>query len=187
VLILGIDNSGKTTLLEKIKAEYTEDDGLPPDKILPTVGLNIGRVEANNVKLVFWDLGGKTGLRSIWEKYYAEAHAVLFVMDASEPSRNEEAKIALTRAIASKDLEGAPVLVLANKQDVTGACTSIPDIQQALGTLQADRPSRPCKVQHLCALSGEGVTACVEWLIESMKRSRRSKLLNDMQQLQQQT
>lgn len=43
VLILGIDKSGKTTLLEKIKSLYTEYDGLPPDKIQPTGELSWGR------------------------------------------------------------------------------------------------------------------------------------------------
>lgn len=35
------------------------------------------------------------GLRSIWEKYYEEAHAVIFVVDAACPSRFEDAKSAL--------------------------------------------------------------------------------------------
>lgn len=35
------------------------------------------------------------GLRSIWEKYYEEAHAVMFVVDAACPSRFEDAKSAL--------------------------------------------------------------------------------------------
>lgn len=35
------------------------------------------------------------GLRSIWEKYYEEAHAVVYVIDASSPSRFEESKSAL--------------------------------------------------------------------------------------------
>ena len=34
-------------------------------------------------------------LRSIWEKYYEEAHAVVFVIDASCPSRFEDSKSAL--------------------------------------------------------------------------------------------
>jgi hypothetical protein len=37
-------------------------DGLPPDRVVPTVGLNIGRVEDENAKLVFWDLGGQVRL-----------------------------------------------------------------------------------------------------------------------------
>lgn len=47
------------TLLEKLKSHYSNLEGMPPDRIVPTVGLNIGRVEVTNTKLVFWDLGGQ--------------------------------------------------------------------------------------------------------------------------------
>ncbi|XP_020550974.1 ADP-ribosylation factor-related protein 1 isoform X2 [Sesamum indicum] len=116
VLILGIDKAGKTTLLEKVKSQYSILEGLPPDRIVPTVGLNIGRVEVSNTKLVFWDLGGQAGLRSIWEKYYEEAHAVIYVIDASCPSRFEDSKSALEKVLRHEDLQGAPLLILANKQ-----------------------------------------------------------------------
>nr|GFB62602.1 ADP-ribosylation factor-related protein 1 [Tanacetum cinerariifolium] len=36
VLILGIDKAGKTTLLEKLKTQYSSIEGLPPDRIVPT-------------------------------------------------------------------------------------------------------------------------------------------------------
>lgn len=61
VLILGIDKAGKTTLLEQIKSVYTSLPGLDPEKILPTVGLNVGRVDAYKCQLIFWDLGGQPG------------------------------------------------------------------------------------------------------------------------------
>ncbi|KAF9611737.1 hypothetical protein IFM89_034920, partial [Coptis chinensis] len=82
------------TLLEKLKALYSNLEGFP-DRIVPTVGINIGR-RSIKTKLVFWDLGGRVGLmRTIWEKYYDEAHAVIYVIDAACPSRFEDSKSAL--------------------------------------------------------------------------------------------
>lgn len=50
------------TLLEKLKSTYLKGEGLPPDHIVPIVGLNIGRIEDANAKLIFWDLGGQVRL-----------------------------------------------------------------------------------------------------------------------------
>jgi ADP-ribosylation factor related protein 1 len=47
------------TLLEKLKSIYLKGEGLPHDRVVPTVGLNIGRIEDANLKLVFWYLGGQ--------------------------------------------------------------------------------------------------------------------------------
>ena len=80
-------SAGKTTLLERLKTIYTDFPGLDADKILPTVGLNVGKLEAMGSSLMLWDLGGQTGLRSIWDKYYADSHAIIYVVDASAPER----------------------------------------------------------------------------------------------------
>lgn len=40
-------------------------------------------------------LFGQVGLRTIWEKYYEEAHAIIYVIDASSPNSFEDAKSAL--------------------------------------------------------------------------------------------
>ncbi|CAM6123259.1 unnamed protein product [Calypogeia fissa] len=47
----------KLTLLEKLKTLYSDFESLPADRIVPTVGLKIGRIEAHKSKLIFWDLG----------------------------------------------------------------------------------------------------------------------------------
>nr|GEV41150.1 ADP-ribosylation factor-related protein 1 [Tanacetum cinerariifolium] len=117
VLILIIDKAGKRTLLEKLQIQYSSIEGLPPDRIVPTVRLNIGQIETSNTKLVSWDLRGQFGLRSIWEKYYEEAHA-------SCPSRFEDSKSALEKVLRHEDLQGAPLLILANKQDLADAVSA---------------------------------------------------------------
>jgi ADP-ribosylation factor related protein 1 len=94
VLILGLDNAGKSTLLEMIKSLYSTTL-FQPENIHPTIGQNIGRVTVGDIeKLVFafWDLGGQENLRKLWEEYYRESDALIFVVDATDKGRIEECK-----------------------------------------------------------------------------------------------
>mmetsp|Transcript_17826 Transcript_17826/g.21649 ORF Transcript_17826/g.21649 Transcript_17826/m.21649 type:complete len:245 (+) Transcript_17826:207-941(+) len=124
ILILGLDHAGKTTLLEQMKGFFQRIDGIPLDRIPPTVGLNIGRMDINNCRVIFWDLGGQARLRSIWDNYYAEAHGLLFVLDAADEQRFAEAKEAMNSLLCHPDLTGIPMLVCANKQDLHNAKTA---------------------------------------------------------------
>ena len=69
VLILGLDNAGKTTLLEQAKTKLNKNyKGANLNKITATVGLNIGRIDTDGIVLNFWDLGGQTELQTLWDK-----------------------------------------------------------------------------------------------------------------------
>lgn len=97
ILILGLDNAGKSTLLEMIKSLYSTTL-FQPENIQPTIGQNIGRItvgETVKLALAFWDLGGQERLRTIWEEYYRESDALIFVVDATDRGRIEECKDAL--------------------------------------------------------------------------------------------
>ncbi|WVZ66728.1 hypothetical protein U9M48_015912 [Paspalum notatum var. saurae] len=186
VLILGVHKAGKTTLLEKLKSIYLKGEGLPHDRIVPTVGLNIGRIEDANVKLVFWDLGGQPGLRTIWEKYYDEAHAVIYVIDSAAASSFEDAKSALEKVLRHEDLQGAPILIFANKQDSPAAVTE-EELARHLHIKELDE--RPCMFQAGSAFDGywdavyvtsvqmTGIKHGVDWLVEEMERSKRTEAL----------
>ena len=55
LLILGLDNSGKSTYLEQVKTKFTENyKMMNPSKITSTVGCNIGKVDIGTVRLNFW-------------------------------------------------------------------------------------------------------------------------------------
>ena len=101
VLILGLDNAGKSTLLEMIKSTYSTTL-FQPENIRPTVGQNIGRITVGDsvrLNMAFWDLGGQENLRRIWEEYYRESDALIFVVDATDQGRIEECKDTLGASV----------------------------------------------------------------------------------------
>jgi ADP-ribosylation factor related protein 1 len=145
VLLLGLDNAGKTTLLSQIKALYLpQPDGAPPPNIgrtVPTVGQNVATIPLQDMYLKIWDVGGQTTMRGLWQSYYSSCHAIIFVVDSTDVGegledftsgaagvsnngvngeshgRLGECKLVLESVLQNADVAGVPVLVLANKQD----------------------------------------------------------------------
>ena len=83
---------------------------------------------------------------------------IIFVVDAADASRFDEARQELHKLLSEPRLRGVPLLVLANKMD-------LPEVEAALGV--AERDPRPdgarCAVQGACSLCGDGVVAALEW------------------------
>jgi ADP-ribosylation factor related protein 1 len=169
ILILGLDHAGKTTLLEQSKILFKlQGNGpgkVPLDRIPPTVGLNIARLDIGSLLVLVWDLGGQTSLRQIWQRYYAEAQGLVFVVDASSPARFAEAKLALDGLCGHPDLRGIPFLLLANKQDlVAGSADAARLVDEAMGFSFSQTQRRPLHVQAISALSGRGVLDAMQWI-----------------------
>lgn len=173
ILILGLDNAGKTTFLEQSKTRFNKDyRGMSLSKITTTVGLNIGTVDVGKARLMFWDLGGQEELQSLWDKYYAECHGVIYVIDSTDEERLSESKQAFEKMVASEALDGVPILVLANKQDVE-PCLSIPDIKTAFSDCISKIGRRDCLTQACSALTGNGVREGIEWMVKCVVRNVR--------------
>jgi ADP-ribosylation factor related protein 1 len=147
VLLLGLDNAGKTTLLSQIKALYLSPaDGAsapPVGRTVPTVGQNVATIPLPDMYLKIWDVGGQTTMRGLWQSYYASCHAIIFVVDSTDvgegladdfatgavptvngddhgahtSGRLGECKQVLESVLQNADVAGVPILVLANKQD----------------------------------------------------------------------
>ncbi|CAO2594974.1 ADP-ribosylation factor-related protein 1 [Lemmus lemmus] len=129
ILIRGLDNAGKTTFLEQSKRWFNKNyNWMSISKITTTMGLNIGTLDMWKVRLMFWDLGGQEELQSLWDKYYAECHGVIYVIDSTDEERLSESKEAFGKVVSCKALDSVPILLLTNKQDVE-TCLSIPDIK----------------------------------------------------------
>ncbi|KAM9800656.1 ADP-ribosylation factor-related protein 1 isoform 1-T1 [Syngnathus typhle] len=159
------------TFLEQTKTKFSKNyKGMNLSKITSTVGLNIGTIDVGKARLMFWDLGGQEELQSLWDKYYAESHGVIYVIDSTDEERLSESKEAFEKMISSDVLEGVPLLVLANKQDVLN-CLSVPDIKTAFSDCAPKIGKRDCLVQPCTALSGDGVNEGIEWMVKCVIRN----------------
>ncbi|GAA6022995.1 hypothetical protein JCM11491_000350 [Sporobolomyces phaffii] len=171
VLIMGLDNAGKTTFLEKVKSTFNHTAEVDPSSIAPTIGQNIGRITLSSSVLQFWDLGGQRDIRSIWPKYYADCHAVVFVIDSTDKERIEECWAVFETIVTDHRVDGVPTLVLANKQDCDGAM-AVEDIkqmfnQQIVGKLNVSEGN----VMPISALRGDGIREAVDWLFLRIHQS----------------
>ncbi|KMQ42017.1 ADP-ribosylation factor [Trichophyton rubrum] len=88
ILLLGLDNAGKTTLLSQIKALYIPPaDGQTQQvsaKTVPTVGQNVSTISLPDMYLKIWDIGGQISMRGLWQSYYSSCHAIIFVVDSAD-------------------------------------------------------------------------------------------------------
>ena len=114
LLMLGLDNAGKTTVVKKFNGEDI-------DLIAPTLGFNIKTLEYRGFKLNIWDVGGQTSLRSYWRNYFEQTDGLVWVVDSADRARLQDCKAELQVLLQQERLAGATLLVFANKQDIDGA------------------------------------------------------------------
>lgn len=152
ILLLGLDNAGKSTLLYKLKHNMCVST-------VPTIGFNVEMIEARksrkDIALTVWDVGGQGKMRKYWKSFHLDAAAVVFVVDSSDTQRLDEARRELENTLRSEQLRGRPLVILANKQDVNGALT-VTDITERFN-LRKLCSGRDWFIQPCSASTGVGV------------------------------
>lgn len=156
ILLLGLDNAGKTSCLKKMSDEEISH-------IMPTQGFNIKSVQQKGFKLNVWDIGGQKSIRPYWKNYYENTDALIYVIDSADQKRVEEAGAELNTLLSEGKLAGIPVLVFANKQDLAKAMTS----KDLAETLQLHNiRDRQWQIQGCSAKTGKGLNEGVTWVIK---------------------
>lgn len=84
VILLGLDNAGKTTFHEQVKSLFLASHPNPKLNTVPTVGQNVSTIDLPDMYLKIWDVGGQMSLRKLWQSYYASAHAIVFILDSTD-------------------------------------------------------------------------------------------------------
>ena len=111
--LVGLQNSGKTTLVNVIATGGFSED------MIPTVGFNMRKVTKGKVTIKLWDLGGQPRFRSMWERYCRGVSAIVYVVDSADAENIATSKSELHDLLAKPALEGIPTLVLGNKNDLS--------------------------------------------------------------------
>ncbi|XP_076237677.1 E3 ubiquitin-protein ligase TRIM23 isoform X2 [Calliopsis andreniformis] len=161
VVILGLDGAGKTSILSAMRGVTLSS---PP---IPTIGFNVESLEYKNLVFTLWDVGGQQKFRPLWKHYYHNTQAVIFVVDASNRSRFEEAKNELSKIVNERELKDALFLIYANKQDTVG-CASVEELTEIL-CLQKLCCGRAWHIQGSSLVSDAG--GCIQgldWLTQQL-------------------
>ncbi|EYB81179.1 hypothetical protein Y032_0390g552 [Ancylostoma ceylanicum] len=124
ILMVGLDNAGKTTVLYKLKLGEVITT-------IPTIGFNLETVEYRNVSFTVWDVGGQQRIRALWKYYFRDTEALIFVVDSADQERLEEARQEIHTLTDDLELRDAVMLVFANKQDMPNALSAA-EITRAL-------------------------------------------------------
>lgn len=165
VLLLGLDNAGKTTLLHMLRDDHVATHP-------PTQRATKEEIQLFNTMLECYDLGGHEEARDIWREYYISANAIIFVVDASEPGRFSEASRELNSILTNEALRAVPIVVLGNKVDRAQA-VSEKTFRERMGLVQTTGKSgrallRPIEV-FMCSVTGRfGYQPALQWLTDNM-------------------
>ncbi|CAM8980569.1 unnamed protein product [Rhodiola kirilowii] len=165
VLMLGLDNAGKTTILYKLLTGNVV-------KTIPTIGFNVEEVQYKKVKFVVWDAGGRERISSLWRHYFDNLDALIFAVDSTDRERIGTAKAEFQINVNFPLLVNCAILVLANKQDQKGAMTPR-EVSEELGLLELK--DRKWHIQGTCAIKGDGLCEGLDWLACITKEMKNSQ------------
>ena len=161
--MVGLANGGKTTLVNCLKPTRDRDH-----EVVPTVGFSVERFSLHKCKLTVIDMSGQAKYVDLWECYYKECQAVVFVIDAAAgPEVVQESKEMLHAMMAHKELGGRPLLVFANKSDLPTA-SGAPDIAKDIDLTSEVFAKRAWHIGACSALKGIGIDEGIKWLITKL-------------------
>lgn len=190
LLVLGLDNAGKTTLLWSLQTGGNIRTVPPTDR--PHLHEEI---QIAGVKFACWDLGGHEAVRYLWRDYYCNNNnddllgvgeeeedavedttsptaisAIVFVVDAADAERLEEAGYELDALIHDIKAMKVPLLILFNKCDLEQALPNdeiIPKME--LERLEKEHTG-PMQIFRISVLEKTGFAPAFQWVARSMTK-----------------
>lgn len=175
VTMIGLDASGKTTLLYFMK---TGDH----QHTVPTIGFNCETLEIEDLKFQVWDIGGQDVFIKFWHNYIKTSSAIVYLVDIADSQRFSQASNALWTVLKEVPTH-KPLLILANKNDLIPnqlECeNAIKLLQEEMNLDKYNGPKNivSCSVKESCSGSvkdskhnAEIILGAFKWLSDELKK-----------------
>ena len=166
LLITGLDASGKTSILYRLRLGELVTT-------IPTIGFNVETVLYQNHSLTMWDVGGCDKIRPLLRHYLQGTQALIFVIDANDLERVETARDEFWRLLANEEVKNIPVLLYLNKTDLPGVKNA--SYFQEKFDLNALR-GNPWHMQTCSVPKNEGLLEGLAWLVRVLESPASKRL-----------
>ena len=121
VIISGLDNAGKTSILTALNKKYNFHKDIISLK--PTIRVEYQATEFLKNRVLFWDLGGQEQYRRLYQEkqdlYFAETDLLIHVIDIQDPERIETSLAYLDMILKNfkKHAMDVPLIITFHKFD----------------------------------------------------------------------
>ncbi|RVD92140.1 small GTP-binding domain protein [Tubulinosema ratisbonensis] len=112
IVVLGLQNSGKSTIIQLLKHKYMSAKKFP---LSPTKGLLVSAINIQNKAYVLWEVGGYREIQPFYHCYCIGMSGLIYVMDGKDKLVYEESISLLKDIISNTKSENFVVLVLIHK------------------------------------------------------------------------
>ncbi|SCW02733.1 LAFE_0F13080g1_1 [Lachancea fermentati] len=112
IVIVGLQNSGKTSLTSALLGRPFQQD------TIPTLGMRMDQFFLGSNMVKVFDLAGQHRFHHLWNRYFVKADLIIYMMDLSDLTNWAESKQKLQEVILTTNEERIPMLILGNKSDL---------------------------------------------------------------------
>ena len=160
IAMLGLDGAGGTTILYTLKDSKMASE----TTFIPTIGFNIEFIKHDGITFAIWDIGGSEKIRPHWSHFSKDAKGLIFVVDASDKNRLEEAKKELESIIQGQVW---PILIYANKIERLNSI-DVKEFEEKMN-LEELLKNKNWQMQKSCAIKNDGLYNGLDWMALAMK------------------
>lgn len=89
-------------------------------------------------------------MQSLWESYYKDCHAILYVVDGTDPSRFKHSKELLHKLCKDPKVSNIPIILLINKCDDKKVVSKA----QVFNQFELDKCGKEVNIHSVSAFTG---------------------------------